>query len=586
MKIILSAAIAFLCFPTFASNPRQEVIAPIQSVVVYFDAAEFTQTKSINLEPGRTEIVFKGLSPKVIRKTIQVSTSENIAILSIDAQERTTVKQYEGKREIQIKDSLKLVNAELKLVQGELDAYIHQTKLLEDNQNMGGKEKAIGIIELKSAADYYFSKIKEINLELSKLKVQENNCIEMVNTLVKELNNINESKNEFFGEISVLVNATQKTNTTILLKYIVGDAGWAPEYDLKSTDINIPIELRYKAKVFNSTGIDWSNIKLKISTADPRKNVAKPELEPWYLNYDNYSSIESNQFGGTNTDENSTQTIRGSRAEGAAYYVDGQKPQSEGRYGVIAKEPHKNRHKINDDTDTESKLFYEEQVKHPVNFERISVSELSVDFDIKTSYTIPSDGKPYIVDVTTYNLPATFRYFCAPKIDKSVYLLARITGWESLDLVEGPANVYFGGTFVGQSYIQTSGMQDTLDLSLGRDNKVIVSRTKQQDLTVQKISGNTRKEIFIYEIAVKNNRKNPLQIEILDQLPVSRQSEIIVEELELSKAAKTESTGELSWKLALGAEETKKIILSYQVKYPKNKNLSFRKTRSAFRAKF
>jgi uncharacterized protein (TIGR02231 family) len=221
-----------------------------------------------------------------------------------------------------------------------------------------------------------------------------------------------------------------------------------------------------------------------------------------------------------------------------------------------------------------------------VEYEQIQVSELAAEFDIKQLYDIPANGQPYIVDVTAHTLNATFRYSCIPKMEREAFLLARITGWEDLDLVEGPANVYFGGTYVGQSYIYTRSVSDTLDLSFGRDKKLVVTRTKLKEFNQEKASGTTKKEIYSYEIVVKNTRKTPVEVELMDQIPVSQETDIIVETQELSKGVLDPATGFVTWHLNIPPGEQVKVVLTYSIKYPKNKQVNTRKYKTKSRAKF
>ncbi|MBK6522490.1 MAG: DUF4139 domain-containing protein [Sphingobacteriaceae bacterium] len=182
-----------------------------------------------------------------------------------------------------------------------------------------------------------------------------------------------------------------------------------------------------------------------------------------------------------------------------------------------------------------------------------------------------------MIDVTSYNLNASFQYYSVPKVEKEAFMLARIAGWEDLDLIEGQANVYLAGTYVGQSYINTRSVADTLDLSFGRDKKIQVTRTKLKENNSEQTTGTTKKVSYTYEIIVKNNHKAPIQIEVEDQLPISQNSEIIVDVKEISKADRNEATGQLKWKLSLAPDETKKIVLSFSIKYPKAKAVELKK---------
>jgi uncharacterized protein (TIGR02231 family) len=346
----------------------------------------------------------------------------------------------------------------------------------------------------------------------------------------------------------VLLMASSKTSVSVNLRYVVTNAGWAPIYDLRAEDIDKPIELKYRANAFNNTGVDWKDIKLKLSTADPMQTASQPRMETWYLDYEQPANNYDYQFG--SYDKNGKYNSEG--------YLNN---------ASVAAPSYEQKMEIQKNQNTQP----------VVKYEQIQVSELSAEFDIKIPYSIPADSKPYLVDVTSYNLPAAYSHFCVPKMDRDAFLLARITGWEDLDLVEGNANVYYAGTFIGQSYIYTRSTSDTLDLSLGRDRKVLVTRVKQKDLTSTKYIGTNKKESYSYEITVKNNRKTPITIEIQDQIPITKQGDITVETIETSKAESDPVTGKLKWNLSLQPDESKKLQLAFVIKYPKNKSVSKQK---------
>jgi uncharacterized protein (TIGR02231 family) len=366
---------------------------------------------------------------------------------------------------------------------------------------------------------------------------------------------LNAKNNQPTSEVSILLTTVGKTTSTINLKYIVTDAGWAPSYDLHAEDINQPIELKYRAKVFNNTGVDWNDIKIKLSTSDPSQSAAKPVLAPWELAFVSSGNFKKQKSYAYSENSPIQQSNEGYMQNSLGKQQD---------YGQIAKPANPAK----------------------IEFVEVEIAELSAEFDIKSSYTIPADSKPYIVDVTEYKLPATYQHFSAPKLDRDAFLLARITGWEDLNLVEGPANIYYAGTYVGQSYIETRSADDTLALSLGRDNKVLVTRTKIKEYSSRKIIGSTIKETFAYEMLVKNNRKTPIQIEIIDQLPISTQSDILVDAIETSKGEFDSKTGKYTWKQSLQPGEVRKIEFSFSVKYPKNSKPNLQPTKSHLNVRF
>jgi uncharacterized protein (TIGR02231 family) len=559
MKNLFTLLFSVSISTLFAGNDNEQRIkAPVESVVVYLDGAEVTHTKTITLEAGRNAVVFRGISSYVISKSIQINAGNDVSILSISDKINYLTAGTETPKTKQLKDSLKLLNELIEQTNYEKEAYDTEKKMLIQNQVLNGTEKAVSIAELKLAADFYRSRMKEINVELFRLDKKAGIYTEITRRLENEIRESNGNPTAPSSEITVLLTTATKINVKIELKYLLHNAGWAPSYDLIAEDVNKPIELKYRAKVFNNTNVDWDNVKLKLSTSNPSLNASKPQLAAWYLNFENEYNLTANQQALQLSDNNNMQ-IRGSRGGSTNAYIDGDTKSG----GVISKDEYKSAEK-----------------KGTVTYEEVQVSELSAEFEIKNTYTIPADAKPYIVEVTDYTLPAAFKHYSIPKSEKEAFLLARISGWEQLDLVEGPANVYFGGSYVGQSYIYTRSLDDTLDLSLGRDKKVMVSRTRLKDFNSKSFSGANKKETQSYEIVVKNNRKVPVTIDIEDQLPVSQNSEIIVEVEELSKAKKDDATGKLTWTYTIAPGEQQKIILTYSIKYPKNKTVRVKKFRT------
>ena len=104
----------------------------------------------------------------------------------------------------------------------------------------------------------------------------------------------------------------------------------------------------------------------------------------------------------------------------------------------------------------------------------------TIEFAIDAPFSVPADGLAHTVAVKTHSVPALYKHYCTPKLDKDAFLYARTTGWEDLNLLPGNANVFFEGTYVGQSYLNLQQTNDTLDVSLGRDKGVVVERVRRK----------------------------------------------------------------------------------------------------------
>jgi uncharacterized protein (TIGR02231 family) len=148
-----------------------------------------------------------------------------------------------------------------------------------------------------------------------------------------------------------------------------------------------------------------------------------------------------------------------------------------------------------------------------------------------------------------------------------------VRDWEKLNLLPGQADLIVEGTLIGRSRLDPSSTQDTLNLTLGQDKRIVVRRDKVAEFSSVKFLGTNKKEVFTYEITVRNNKQDKVQLVLKDQYPLSSNKDIEEELLESSGASVDKETGILTWKLDLAAGETRKFRLSYSIKYPKDKTL-------------
>jgi len=266
-------------------------------------------------------------------------------------------------------------------------------------------------------------------------------------------------------------------------------------------------------------------------------------LQPWYLYY--YNAAAYNGL------DNNTNTVN-------AYSYQQTAP-------VEAKEKNTDSDGIADKMDQEA--------ESPANYTTVNNQQLSVEFDIALPYDIPSDSKTHKVEVQDYTVPAIYEYYAVPKMDNDAFLLARVTDWSKLNLLSGNANIFFEGAYVGQSYINTATTKDTLDLSLGRDKKIIIKRLKEKDYTKQKFIGNDVKESFNYTITIRNTKTDDITIKLFDQFPISNNADIKVTRDDSGGATVDDVTGKLTWSITVKPGEDKKMKFSFTVEFPKNQSI-------------
>lgn len=503
----------------------------VNAATLYLTGAELSRETQINLKRGNNLLIFKGLSPFVNEKSVRISGDIDLSILSISTKTNYLTKEKELPVIQKLKDSLQIIVEKLRLNSDEISAYKAEKEMIMANKSIGGTNNGVPISELKQSADFFRERLMDINKRIAKLEWKNIKLKSLSQKYRNELKEVNARSSYSEKDVLVLLSSEADRNSKIKLQYLVSNAGWAPGYDIKAIDLNKPINLTYKAKVFNNTTVAWENIDMKLSIADPTLSISKPELKPWYLDY--YTSYNNK------------------KGKGLGYMQN----------------------MIVQDAELERRDKGLELTVKTDNYSELDIPDLNTEFQIKSKYSVPADDKPYVVEIEEHTLPAIFEHFAVTKMDKGVFLLGKIIGWEDLSLVDGYANIYFKGTYLGESLIKTRNVKDTLDLSLGRDEKVMVTRSKLKDYSSKQLIGGKLKETLAFELIAKNNRKTPVNIEIYDQVPISKNSEIEVKVLEISNAQYNPVTGEVKWRYNLQPGESRKMKLSFSIKYPKNQTI-------------
>jgi uncharacterized protein (TIGR02231 family) len=205
------------------------------------------------------------------------------------------------------------------------------------------------------------------------------------------------------------------------------------------------------------------------------------------------------------------------------------------------------------------------------NYTTIQENQLNISFDIDIPYDILSNGKAHSVALKEISLPATYKYYAAPRVEKEAFLLAEISDYSKYNLLPGEANIIFEGMYVGKTAINPNQTSDTLNLSMGRDKKIAIKREKVVDKSGTKFLSSKKEQTFTYDITIRNNKRENVELLLKDQYPLSTDKEVEIELKESDGAKINIETGILTWELNLKPNETKKIRISYKVKYPKDK---------------
>ncbi len=528
----------FVLLTTFAQASDKKVKSKIKSVTVFQQGAQVYRTASTSLIKGHQIIILSNLSTDINTSSIQVNGKGSFTIMSVTHQINYLKEINKSKRIERINDSIKKLTYQINYKNQFTKAYQDEIKLLRANQSLKGKDGSLKVSEIQLAADFYRKRFRQIYVDWTKLNDEMNELRIEVRKLQSQLQQLTRSSaTKGVGEILVEIYAEAALNAKFRFDYIVNSAGWTPLYDIRSISVDKPIELHYRANIYQNSGVDWKNVKLSVSTGNPRQNGAIPIMGVWYLKY--YNNNQPQSLGYVNARPNIAREDKSEELMDVAVVS--------GRKGSAS---------------------------NSANFTTVNQGQTNTTFVISLPYTIPSSNKRVNVKVQKWELPATYRYYAAPRLDPDVFLQARIIGWEDLSLLPGEVNIFSEGTYVGKSYLNPVNLSDTLDISLGRDKSIIVERKKIKDKNSKAILGSTKKINAAWSISVRNNKNAEINLVIQDQIPVSSRKDIEVSLGDKSDAKYNDKTGFLIWNLKLNPKKTKKLEFNYQIKYPKDIRLS------------
>lgn len=598
---------------------EKEVKTEVNEAIVFLDGAQVLRNKNVNLQKGMTIIKFSDLSPFIDAKSVQLKAKGELTVLSVNHQLNYANKSERSTEVNQLVNKIELIETKITLENTHISIIKDELAFLEANRAIGGKNDQLTANNLQQTAEFYGKKLSTLKLNEIERNSTLKDLYNQKSDLENQIRNLSSEKEYPSGEVWVKVDAKEAKSYPMELSYFVNNASWFPTYDIRAKSINEPIRLIYKANVTQNTRVDWTNVKLTFSTADPNTSGVAPELQTYYLDYNSLPptyNMKSNSVTGRVTD------YEGNPLPGASVVVNGTTigaaTDMDGNYSItipnnasqlvfsfvgfrtqtlvisgesmfvsleeqvmalqeVVSMGYENAESEmipmrSKSSKKESPMIGRMETSLAIPLEQVE-KRTSVSFEIETPYSIKSGNQNFAIDMDTYELPANYEYYCVPKINKDAFLIANIQNWEKYNLLDGEANVFFEDTYIGKTLLDLRNASDTLQISLGRDKKVSVNREKIKDYSEKSMFGKKKEETIVWKTTVKNNKNQEIKMILIDQVPVSTMQEIEIGIVDLSGAKHDTEKGEIKWEFSLEPSDNKELELKYTVKYPKNRHL-------------
>ena len=517
----------------------------IAAVTVFSDRAVVTRAASVDVDgPGTLEAVFTRLPAGLQEASLHAAGGGTADATLLDVTGRPVYVDHPADERIRSLDSqLKKLEAQQRLIdddRAELKARRASLAKVESIETQAGdKQPRPTLDDLAKLEEFMAAGRAKIAAALRELDQRSDDLEAKRDALRSQLSALRGGGGNSYKSVAVRFAAARAGRVDLEISYTVFGATWSPSYDARVSDAGHAIALGYFGEVRQSTGEDWTNVALTLSTARPALGGSPPSLPHWTLDLPapvaagDLSAVKLSPFEVKDDTRFyfSANTLAGTRINSKR-----------------------------SDFGSEIKIA-------AAQFDPRVTSAI---FRIAVPATVASDNTAQKVPVAAIKLKNEPEYLAIPKEIATAFLASQAVNSSDLPLLAGPMNVFLDDTFVAASRLPTVMPGETFDLALGADEAIALKREEDRHFTeTTGLTGHGRRLSYAYTLTVQNNRRTAAKIVVLDQIPVSRNEKITVSLLAPAKdQATTQTDGTVKWTLMLQPEEKRLLPLRFAVEYP------------------
>ena len=547
--------LSVLCLPFSVFCLRAAPVpSTISAVTVYTDRAVVTRTATVELAGGTTELVFANLPQALNERSLQVSGRGTAQALILDVSAKQTFVDFTP-------------NVRVKELEDQLKGLGKQVRGLDDRGNLLNAQSATldrmeaalfapptkdvprpDLNQFTSSLNFLTEQKARLVTERASLDESREELQNKINTVQQQLNELRGSGGHGFKTVTVRVSAPQAGSLDVALSYTVPGASWSPSYDARVLSGERAVALGYFGIVHQSTGEDWKDVALTLSTARPGLGGAAPVLSVW--NVDVFNPILLRQAR--------------ERDEGRMDKMKAMRENAPAMAGAV------NMQSLT--TNAEPMEMKDAELASAT----IETGATSASFKIAVSSSVPSDNSPQKVPITSVKLAANPEYLTVPKRLATAYLTAKVYNNSEFPLLAGAMNVFLDGTFVATSAVRTVMSGEKFDLALGADEGISVKHKRVNKFTEDTGLTNSGKRItYEYLITIQNNKRTAERVIVADQVPISRNEKVVIKQLSPdAKDVKPTDEGTLKWTLDLKPSEKREITVKFAIEYDNGVNVT------------
>lgn len=526
MKNFLFVCLLLMCQLVQANPSPQKADHKLSQVQAYLSGARLVHQAKVQLEAGDHFLHLSNLADGIDEASVRLLASSALSIGTLNWQRRP-IRSLAVPEALKAGiDSLRQWQLQLEVLRSNKELLTQEQQLILANKQLGGQQ-GVQVIELQKMADFYRSRLADINQRLLAAQQEERRLLEVIKSKDKDLELRRAALPEFVTDLYLEVNAAKAGSHQIELSYFTHLVSWEPQYEFRSEALGSNFKFITKARISQQTGIEWRNVKVELATQLAASQLQKPVIYPWVLDFYQPQPMYLSKSGSV--------APRAARAE-------------------------------------------TENDQAPVVTENMQMAErrdatLTAFYAPKGSLSV-GHGDSKSIWLEQQELSAQYQHYLAPKQQHEVMLLARLALGNAMRPLPGTARVYFDNALVNQLWLAFEADEDTLELALGADRNMAVKYEALQPVSGRKRLANKQERSYQFVLDVKNNRQQALQLVVEDQVPITANKEIEITDLQLAGAAHDVEKGVLRWIVDLQPGQNKNLRYGFVVRYPANKSVA------------
>jgi uncharacterized protein (TIGR02231 family) len=510
--------------------PTAAVDAKIVAVTVYADRARVTRSATVQVPAGASTVEIGGLATNLDERTVEVRghSSEQVTIRGVDLRQEFLAENA-NQRAAELQQQLDGLLEEKRVLDSQI-TLLNSRKTFFENLSVGISRSDKGvpqIDDLKKLYDFYLSELTTVSNSILDTQTKLHTQAGEIERVKQELGRVNQQKSS--RKVVISVQAEKPSELELTLFYTVLNASWEPVYDARLSTVDGSVLLSYNAHVRQKTGEEWNGVKLSVSTARPAENGQLPELSPIYLNLFNPMPT------------------------GVAMAKDELRAAEKPAPMAAPKQ----------EATTEAA--------------KLESTGLAVTYVVAEPISVPSDGEPHQTNLSQIKLNGDLSYICAPKLELAAFVKVHLTNSSDDTFLAGDVSLFRDGDLIGSLHLPEIVPGQEFDLFGGRDDAIRVERKELINrLSNAGLFNNRKQRACKFQITIQNYRKSPVKLTLYDQLPISQDNQITVNQGQVSikPTEFDKDTGKLTWKMDANPSEKKVVEFEYTIEWPADKMVS------------